>query len=99
MRDQLVNDVHFQNTYHMLPLRNIINLMVDSPRLSLNRLQVVVIASEATVIDGYVDYRQFVPIAAKTIEIMYEPHALKQRAELIEKTDLTPESLLHGLTP
>lgn len=99
MRDQLINDVDFQNTSHMLPLRNIINLMVDSPRLSLNRLQVVVIASEATVIDGYVDYRQFVPIAAKTIEIMYEPHALKQRAELIEKTDLTPESLLHGLTP
>lgn len=99
LREKLINDIDFQNTSHMLPLRTIINLMVDSPRLSLNRLQVVVIASEATVVDGYVDYRQFVPLAAKTVEIMYEPHALKQRAELIEKTDLTPESLLHGLTP
>ena len=99
LREVLINDVHFLSLSHMIPLRNIINMMIASPRLSLNRLQVVVIASEAHVVDGYVDYRQFVPVAAKTIEIMYEPHALKQRAELIEKTDLTPEALLQGQTP
>ena len=93
------SDESYMQTSTMLPLRNIINMMIASPRLSLNRLQVVVIASEAEVVDGLVDYSKFIPIAAKTIEIMYEPHALKQRAELIEKTDLTPETLLEGVSP
>jgi len=92
-------DESFMNMEGMLPLRNIMNLMVASPRLSLNRLQVVVVASEAKTVDGLVYYPEFIPVAAKTIEIMYEPQALKQRAELIEKTDLTPEALLEGLSP
>ena len=37
-----------------------------------------------------------VPIAAKAIE--YEPKALRQRAELIEKTDLGSEELLQAAT-
>ena len=81
-----------------LPLRSIINLMSSSPRLSLNRLQVMVIASEAVVEDGLVDYHSFVPIAARTIEIMFEPNALKQRAELIEKSDLSAEALVLNST-
>ena len=44
-----------------------------------------------------IDYVQFLPIAAKAIEFMFEPKALKQRAELIEKTDLSSENLLATL--
>ena len=56
-REELKNDSSFINPVNMLPLRNIINLMVASTRLSLNRMQVVVISSEARVVDGLVDYR------------------------------------------
>ena len=83
----------------MLPLKSLIKLMVESQRLKLNRLQVMVITSEAEVVDGLVDYHQFIPLASKTIELMFEPKALKQRAELIETSDLSPEALLSGLSP
>lgn len=82
-----------------LPLRSLINLMIASPRLSLSRLQVMVIASEAQLVDGKVNYLHFAPVAAKTIEIMFEPKALRQRAELIETSDLSPEVLLNGTSP
>lgn len=82
--------------YGTLPLRSIINVMMTSPRLSLSRLQVMVIASEAHLNDYKVNYMHFAPIAAKTIEIMFEPKALRMRAELIESTDLSPEVLLKG---
>ena len=54
--------------------------------------------AEASVHEGMVNYNQFMPVAAKTIEIMCEPKALRQRAELIEKTDLSANSLLHGMS-
>lgn len=54
--------------------------------------------AEANVHDGMVNYNHFMPIAAKTIEIMCEPKALRQRAELIEKTDLSAEALLKGMS-
>jgi len=79
-----------------LPMRSIVNIMVGSPRLSLSRLQVMVITSEAIVVDGRVNYLQFCPVAAKTIELMFEPKALRQRAELIQTSDLSPEVLLNG---
>lgn len=82
-----------------LPLRSLINIMISSPRLSLTRLQVMVIASEAEVTEGRVNYLQFTPIAAKTIELMFEPKTLRQRAELIETSDLSPEVLLNGENP
>mmetsp|Transcript_24560 Transcript_24560/g.36164 ORF Transcript_24560/g.36164 Transcript_24560/m.36164 type:complete len:1432 (-) Transcript_24560:98-4393(-) len=82
-----------------LPLRSLINIMISSPRLSLSRLQVMVIASEAEVVDGKVNYLHFAPVAAKTIELMFEPRALRQRAELIETSDLSPEVLLNGTSP
>ena len=82
-----------------LPLRSVINMMISSPRLSLTRLQVMVIASEAEVIEGRVNYLHFTPIAAKTIELMFEPKTLRQRAELIETSDLSPQVLLNGENP
>ena len=81
-----------------IPLRNLVNLMVNSPRLSLSRLQVMVLVSEAAIQDGLVNYWHFVPIAAKTIEMMFDPKALRRRAELLEKTEMSASSLL-GMTP
>ena len=81
-----------------IPLRNLTEVMMRSSRLSLSRLQVMVIASEASVDNGKVNYWKFVPIAAKTIEMMFDPTALRKRAELIEKVEISPESLLKGLT-
>lgn len=57
-----------------------------------------VIISEASINEGSIDYYQVVPVVAKAIEIMMEPKALRQRAELIEDTDLSPEALLKGMT-
>lgn len=80
-----------------IPFRALINILTNSSRLSLTRLQVLVIMSEAHVQEGMINYFQFVPVVAKAIEIMFEPKALRQRAELIEKTDLSPEALLQGM--
>jgi Ca2+-binding EF-hand superfamily protein len=80
-----------------IPFRALINILTNSSRLSLSRLQVLVIMSEAHVQEGMINYFQFVPVVAKAIEIMFEPKALRQRAELIEKTDLSPEALLQGM--
>jgi Ca2+-binding EF-hand superfamily protein len=82
----------------VMSCRSLISILSNSSRLSLSRLQVLVIMSEASVLDGMINYFQFVPIVAKAIEIMFEPKALRQRAELIEKTDLSPEALLQGMT-
>eukprot|EP00607_Mallomonas_marina_P005871 CAMPEP_0182439338 /NCGR_PEP_ID=MMETSP1167-20130531/86376_1 /TAXON_ID=2988 /ORGANISM="Mallomonas Sp, Strain CCMP3275" /LENGTH=735 /DNA_ID=CAMNT_0024633015 /DNA_START=2016 /DNA_END=4220 /DNA_ORIENTATION=- len=78
--------------------RALIDLMIASPRLSLTRLQVMVICSEATVVDGKVNYWKFIPTAAKAIEMMFDPKALRQRAELIEKEDMSTETLMKGVT-
>lgn len=78
--------------------RNMINILSTSTKLSLSRLQVIVLMSEATVLDGQINYFQFIPACAKAIELMFEPKALRQRAELIENTDLSSEALLHGLS-
>lgn len=82
----------------IISCRSLINILSNSSRLSLSRLQVLVIMSEASVLDGMINYFQFVPVVAKAIEIMFEPKALRQRAELIEKTDLSPEALLQGMS-
>lgn len=83
----------------MLPFRTIITLMSGSQRLSLSRLQVMVIASSAEIEEGSVNYYKFAPAAAKTIELMFQPHILRQRAELIETTELSPAHLLNGTSP
>jgi len=86
-------------TFGHVPLRFIINHMVTSSRLSLSRLQVMVIASEAMIEDGMVDYWSFVPMAARTIEMMFDPKSLRKRAELIERSDLSASSFVEDQTP
>ena len=61
-----------------ISLRSLMNLMMSSPRLSLSRMQVMIIAAEADVQDGRVNYWKFIPVVAKTIEMMFEPKALQK---------------------
>lgn len=82
----------------MLAFRSLIAILCNAPRLSLTRLQVMVIMAEAIVVDGMINYYQFIPVVAKTIEYMFEPKSLRLRAELIETTDLSPEALLQGMS-
>jgi Ca2+-binding EF-hand superfamily protein len=78
--------------------RPFMNILSTAARLKLSRLQVMVIMSEAEVQDGMINYYDFIPVVSKTIELMFEPKTLLQRAELIEKTDLSAEALLAGLS-
>lgn len=82
----------------IIACRPLINILSTSPRLTLSRLQVAVLMSEASVLEGMINYFQFIPVVAKAIEFMFEPKSLRQRAELIEKTDLSPEALLKGMS-
>jgi len=83
-----------------LTLRSVIDIMLGSPRLSLSRLQVMVIVSEAQVVDGFLDWLAFSGMAARAIHQMYDPEHLKQRAQLIEQSEMGGgTSLVHGLEP
>lgn len=83
----------------MLPLRTLLNVFADSRELSLSRLQLLVCMSEATPIEGSVNYYTFIPVVAKAIDLMHDPKTLRQRAELIEKSDLSAEALLKDISP
>ena len=80
----------------MIPFRNLVQMMIKSQVLTLNRLQVMVIVSEAHVIHDMVNYHTFVPTAAKAIEMMFEPNSVRVRSELLENTDLSVSQLLEG---
>jgi Ca2+-binding EF-hand superfamily protein len=79
-----------------IPLRSMVDILLTSPLLSLNRLQVMLLTSEANVVKGKVSIYQFVPACVKTIEMMFDPQALRVRAELLAGEDLSVESLLDG---
>ena len=67
-----------------IPLRSMVDILLSSPLLALNRLQVMLLTSEANVVKGKISIYQFVPACVKTIEMMFDPQALRVRAELIE---------------
>ena len=45
---------------------------------------------EASVSEGLVNFYQFVPMAVKMIELMFDPESLETRAQLIANTDFSP---------
>ena len=71
-------------------------LLESYPNLS--RLQICVLLVAGQDEEGNIDYHTFVPIASKAIEYMFEPKALKQRAELIDKTELSSDALVNSLS-
>jgi U3 small nucleolar ribonucleoprotein component len=64
--------------------------------LSLNKLQVLAIMCEADVDEGLVNYWKFIPLAAKSIEAMFEPSAMAQRASLLNEDSLSDAALMQG---
>lgn len=74
----------------------LMNVLLSSSRLPLTRLQAIILLRDAESVDGLVDYRGFVPTAAKAIEMMFSPSVLKQRASLIASADLSAETMLKG---
>ena len=75
------------------------NSILQSPEFNLSRLQVLVLMSESYTTDGMLQYYQYVPTLARTIEKMFDPKVLRQRAELITKTDLSVDALLEKMPP
>lgn len=63
-----------------LPFASLVKVLQAFPKLSLSRLQILVIMAESGVDAAKINYQHFLPIVAKSIEFMFEPRALRQRA-------------------
>ena len=68
----------------ILSIRQVVEIMMDIPHLPLSRIQVVLIISEANVNDEAIDINQFVPIASRIIEQMFDPKVLQLKASTIQ---------------
>jgi hypothetical protein len=62
-----------------LSIRNVVDIMLDIPSIPLNRLQVIMIISEAHVIEDVINVHQFLPTASKFIERLFDPRLLKAK--------------------
>ena len=83
----------------LLAFRHLVEILQNSSHVSLGKLQVMVLMSDAIILsDGNVDYFKFIPRVANTIKLLFEPKNLRQRAEMIESEDLSCESLLRGMS-
>ena len=94
--DQAGQDSTSSGPIGILNEADLANILHNSDS-NLSRLQICVLKVAGKDINDDIDYVQFMPVAAKAIEYMFEPKALRQRAELIEKTDLSTENLLNTL--
>eukprot|EP00903_Cladosiphon_okamuranus_P006391 g6256.t1 len=68
----------------MLRARQLTKLLLNAPLLSLSRLHVTALMSQAHIVDGMVNYVELVPMIAKTIEGMFHPRSLKMRHEIFK---------------
>ncbi|CAN0069986.1 unnamed protein product [Ectocarpus sp. 12 AP-2014] len=66
----------------VLRARQLTKLLLNAPLLSLSRLHVTALMSQANILDGMVNYVELVPMIAKTIEGMFHPWSLKMRHEI-----------------
>ncbi|CAM9511971.1 unnamed protein product [Chrysoparadoxa australica] len=83
----------------LLRARQMMNVLLNAPLLSLSRLHVMAIMAEAPIKDGMIDYRALVPIAACTIESIFNPESLAMRKQLRSRVDFQPLAVMHGLSP
>lgn len=77
-----------------ISIRSLMSIFANSKLVNISRLQISVILAEQSVIDGMVSYYRCVPLILKTIEMLCDPLAIRQRAELIELSNLSSEHLL-----
>lgn len=94
--DETGGDSNTSGAIGILNEGDLANILANSDS-NLSRLQICVLMVAGKDANDDIDYVQFLPIAAKAIEYMFEPKALRQRAELIDKTDLSSENLLNTL--
>ena len=87
-----------ESGFGLINVRNFTHIL-QNPEFNLSRLQVLVLMSESYTTDGMLQYYQYVPTLARTIEKMFDPKVLRQRAELITKTDLSVDALLEKMPP
>ena len=81
-----------------IPCRDFTEILLACPKIKLSRLQILVLMAEATGSEhGVCNYQTFLPIVSKTVEYMFEPRALRQRAELIDNSEISSESLSRGI--
>ncbi|CAB1107305.1 unnamed protein product [Ectocarpus sp. CCAP 1310/34] len=66
----------------VLRARQLTKLLLNAPLLSLSRLHVTALMSQANILDGMVNYVELVPMIAKTIEGMFHPWSIKMRHEI-----------------
>jgi hypothetical protein len=71
-----------------LPVGNFNKVLMNLSKVTLSRLQTLVIMAESGASDGVVNYHSFLPVVSKTIEYMFEPKALRQRAGSLVMTFL-----------
>ena len=71
-----------------LPVPLFSKVLTNYNKLTLSRLQILVIMAESGATDGTCNYQSFLPIVAKTIEYMFEPKALRQRAGQLSSSAL-----------
>ncbi|CAM9155214.1 unnamed protein product [Hapterophycus canaliculatus] len=64
--------------------RQLTKLLLNAPLLSLSRLHVTALLSQAHIVDGMVNYVELVPTISKTIEGMFHPRSLKMRHEIFK---------------
>jgi Ca2+-binding EF-hand superfamily protein len=60
-----------------LSIRHVVEIMLDIPNLPLSRIQVIMIISEANVVEDSINVSQFIPVAARYIDQMFDPKVLQ----------------------
>lgn len=83
---QKLSELHpdsFQIRSGILSVRQVVDIMMDLPSLPLSRIQVVILISEANISEEVVDVHQFIPIASRLIEQMFDPKVLQLKANTI----------------
>lgn len=67
----------------ILSVRHVVDIMMDIPSLPLSRIQVVILISEANISEEAIDVHQFIPVASRLIEQMFDPKVLQLKANTI----------------
>jgi Ca2+-binding EF-hand superfamily protein len=96
MRREHDPDITDHDISGMLPVKSVQNILQGDEKIGLSRLQVIIIMSDARQMgsNNNVDYYQFAPIIARTVDLMNEPKLLRQRAEIIGNCEFNVDSLL-----
>ena len=64
--------------YGLLPVRVVVDILLNLAAFPLSRLQVIMIINEATIVDEkYINLHHFAPVASRFIEQLFDPNVIK----------------------